>query len=117
MAAPEVPLAKVLEFREAYDDERQELARAVRQFLLSMSEPGEEADPAALQQQIETAVQRLQRVGHSCAILWTERSLWAFGGMGAAAAGAYALPDYGWLLTALSSLGISVAAVVTRPGV
>ena len=35
-------------------------------------------------------------------------------GYGAAAAGAYALPEYGWLFTALSSLGISVATVVTR---
>jgi hypothetical protein len=115
--APEVPLAKVLEFRDAYDDERQELARAVRKLLLSMSEPGDEADPAAVQQQIEKAVQRLERAGHSRGILWMERSLWAFGGMGAAAAGAYALPHYGWLLTALSSLGISVATVLTRPGV
>lgn len=114
---PDVKLTKVLEFRDAYDDERQELARAVRKLLLSMSEPGDEADPVAVQQHIEKAVQRLERAGHSRGILWIERSLWAFGGLGAAAAGAYALPHYGWLFTALSGLGISVATVVTRAGV
>ena len=46
-----------------------------------------------------------------------ERSLWAFAGVGAAAAGAYALPQYDWLFAALSALGISVATVVTRAGV
>ena len=114
---PEVPLETVLAFREAYDDERQELARAVRKLLLSMSEPGDEADPAAVQREIQTAVQRLERAGHSRGILWMKRSLWAFGGMGTAAAGAFALPQYAWLLTALSGLSISVATVVTRPGV
>jgi hypothetical protein len=82
-----------------------------------MSEPGDEADPVAVQQQIEKAVQRLERAGHGRGILWIERSLWAFAGMGAAAAGRYALPQYGWFFTALSSLGISVATVVTRAGV
>jgi hypothetical protein len=115
--ASDVPLTKVLEFRDAYDDERQELARAVRKLLLSMSEPGDEADPVAVQQHIEKAVQRLERAGHSRGILWMERSLWAFAGVGAAAAGAYALPHYDWLFTALSGLGISVATVVTRAGV
>jgi hypothetical protein len=122
--APNVPLDKVLEFREAYKDERQELARAVRKLLLSMSEmdrsrgsePGHEADPVAVQQHIEKAVKRLERAGRSRGILWMERSLWAFAGLGAAAAGAYAAPDYGWLFTALSGLGISVATVVTRAG-
>jgi hypothetical protein len=115
--AHDVPLTKVLDFRDAYDDERQELARAMRKLLLFMSEPGGEADPVAVQQQIEEAVQRLERAGHSRGILWMERSLWAFAGLGAAAAGAYALPLYGWLFTALSGLGISVATVVTRAGV
>ena len=86
--AHDVPLTKMLEFRDAYDDERQELARAVRKLLLYMSGPGDEADPAAVQQQIEKAVQRLKRAGHGRGILWTERSLWAFAGLGAAAAGA-----------------------------
>lgn len=115
--ASNVPLSKVLEFRDAHADERQELARAVRKLLLSVSEPGDEADPVVVQQQIEGAVQRLERAGHSHGILWAERSLWAFAGMGAAAAGVYALPQYGWLSTALSGLGISVATVVTRAGV
>jgi len=114
---PDVPLTKVIEFRDAYDDERQELARAVRKLILSMSEPGDEADPVAVQQQIEKAVLRLERAGHGRGILWMQRSLWAFSGMGAAAAGAYAPPQYGWLFTALSSLGISVATVATRAGV
>jgi len=112
-----VPLTKVLEFRDAYDDERQELARAVRKLLLSMSEPGDDADPVAVQQQIEKAVLRLERAGHGRGILWMERSLWAFAGMGAAAAGVYASPEYGWLFSTLSSLGISIATVITRPGV
>lgn len=114
---PDVPLMKVLDFRDAYDEERQDLARAVRKLLLSMSEPDKEADPVAVQQQIEKAVQRLERAGHSRGILWMERSLLAFAGMGAAAAGEYALPHYGWLFTALSGLGIGVATVVTRAGV
>lgn len=88
----------------------------MRRLLLSTSGPGDEADPVAVQQHIEKAVQRLERAGHSHGILWMERSLWAFTGMGAAA-GAYALPHYSWLFTALSSLGISVATVVTRAGV
>jgi len=115
--AHDVPLTKVLEFRDAYDDERQELTRAVRKLLLSMSTPDDEADPVAVQQQIEKAVQRLERAGHSRGILWVKRSLLAFAGMGAAAAGTYTSPQYGWLFTALSSLGISVATVVTRAGV
>ncbi|MGH3224354.1 MAG: hypothetical protein ACRDPY_37670 [Streptosporangiaceae bacterium] len=112
-----MPLTKVLEFREAYDDERQELARAVRKLLMSMSEPGDEADPLVVQKQIEKAVLQLERAGHHRGILWIKRSLWAFAGMGAAAAGAHAPPQYNWLFTALSSLGISVATVVTRAGV
>lgn len=112
--APHVPLATVLEFREAYGEERQELAGAVRKLILSMSGPGDDADPLAIQQHIEKAVQRLERAGHGRGILWMERSLWAFVGIGAAAAGAYGLPHESWLFNALSSLSISVATVVTR---
>jgi hypothetical protein len=115
--APDASFAKVLEFRDAYADERQELAQVVRKLLMSMAEPGDEADPVAVQQQIQKAVQRLEQAGHARGIIWLKRSLWAFAGMGAAAAGAYALPHYGWLLTALSGLGISVATVTTRTGV
>lgn len=115
--ASDMPLTKVLEFRDAYDDERQTLARAVRKLLLSMSTPGDEADPVAVQQQIEKAVHQLERAGHGRGILWMERSLWAFAGIGAAAAGAYAPTHYNWLFNALSSLGISVSTVVTRAGV
>lgn len=115
--APDASLTKVLEFRDAYADERQELARAIRKLLMSMAEPGDHADPAAVQLHIEKAVQRLEQAGRARGILWLKRSLWAFAGMGAAAAGAYAPPQYGWLLSALSGLGISVATVVTRTGV
>lgn len=115
--AHDVPLAKVLEFRDAYDDERQELARAVGKLLLSMSEPGDEADPVVVQRQIEKSVRRLERAGQGRGILWMERSLWVFAGLGAAAAGVYALPHDAWLFTALSGLGISVATVITRAGI
>jgi hypothetical protein len=80
-----------------------------------MATPEEEADPVAVQRQIEKAVRQLEKAGHSRGILWMERSLFAFAGMGAAAAGA-ALPPFGWLFTALSALGIGVATVVTRGG-
>jgi hypothetical protein len=82
-----------------------------------MSEPDDEADPIAVQQQIEKAVMRLQRAGQSRGILWVQRGLCVFAGMGATAAGAYAAPHYEWLFSALSGLGISVAPVVTRAGV
>lgn len=62
--AYDVPLTKVLEFRDAYDDERQELTRTVRKLLLDMSGPGDEADPAEVQRRIKKAVQRLKRAGH-----------------------------------------------------
>lgn len=96
-----VPLSKVLAFRDAYSDERQELARAVRKLVLSMSEPDDEADPMAVEQQIEKAVMRLERAGQSRGILWVQRGLCVFAGMGAAAAGAYAAPNYEWLFSAL----------------
>jgi len=112
--ASDTSLTKVLEFRDAYADERQELTQAVRKLLLAMSQPGDEADPIAVQQHIEKAVQRLERAARGRGILWLKRSLWAFAGMGAAATGAYALPQYDWLLTALSGLGIGIATVVAR---
>ncbi len=121
--APDTPLKKVLDFRQAYTDEREELAGAVRKLLLSVPEPASEADPSQAQeieqavQQIEQAVKRLERAGHGSGILWLKRSLWVLGGLGAAAAGVYALPLYAWLFTALSGLGIGVATVVTRTGV
>jgi hypothetical protein len=67
-------------------------------------------------QKIEKAVQRLERAGHDRGIVWMKRSLWVLAGIGAAAAGVYALPAYAWLLTALSSLSIGVSTVVTRDG-
>jgi hypothetical protein len=71
--ASDMPLEKVLQFRDAYEDERQELAHAVLKLMLSMSEPGDEADPVAVQQHIEKAVQRLERAGHDRGILWMKR--------------------------------------------
>jgi hypothetical protein len=122
--APDTPLTKVLDFRQAYTGEREELAGAVRKLLLSVPDPASEADPAQAQeeiakavQQIKKAVQRLEKAGHSNGIIWLKRSLWVLGGLGTAAAGAYLLPLYGWLFTALSGLGIGAATAVTRPGV
>jgi hypothetical protein len=59
-----------------------------------MSEPDDEADPMAVQQQIEKAVMRLERAGQSRGILRAQRGLCVFAGMGAAAAGAHAAPNY-----------------------
>jgi hypothetical protein len=117
MPAPDTPLTKVLDFREAYEDERKELAGAVRKLLLSAADPVSEADPARVQRKIKRAVRQMEHAGRSRGIVWVKRSLWALGGLGAAAIAHYELPTYDWLLTVLSGLGISVATVVTRPGV
>lgn len=113
---PNTSLAKMLQFRDAYADERQELAQAVRKLLLSMSQGDNEADPVAVRRHIEKSVERLERSGRDHGILWLKRSLWALVGIDAAGAGTLA-PHYSWVFNALSSLGISVATVVTRPGV
>jgi hypothetical protein len=70
--APNTPLTRVLDFREAYSDEREELARAVLKLLLSVQQPISEAESALGRdeigkavQQIRKAVQRLEKAGHS----------------------------------------------------
>jgi hypothetical protein len=115
--APDTPMTKVLDFRQAYDDERKELAGAVSKLLLATLDPAGEADPVQVQRKIKKAVRQMEKAGSSRGILWLERSLWALAGLGAAAAGKYALPTDDWLFAALSGLGISVATVVTRTGV
>jgi hypothetical protein len=109
----------VIKFRQAYADEREQLAVAVRKLLLQMSvpDPASESDPAQAQREIEKAVhqikksvQQLAKGGHSEGIVWLKRSLLVLGGLGAAAAGVYLLPLYVWLFTALSGLGIGAAS-------
>lgn len=87
--APDVPLTKVLEFRDAYADEREELAAAVHKLLLSASGQAGDADPASMQDEIKKAVQRLEKAGRSRRILWLKRSVWVLASMGAAAAGTH----------------------------
>lgn len=124
--ADNTPLKRVIKFRQAYADEREQLTVAVRKLLLQVSvpDPASESDPAQVQREIEKAVkqikksvQQLEKAGHSAGIVWLKRSLLVLGGLGAAAAGAYLLPVYAWLFTALSGLGIGAATAVTRAGV
>ena len=103
----------MLDFRQAYSDEREELVRAVLKLLLSVQQPTSEAESALGKdeidkavQQIEKAVQQLEKAGHSNKIIWLKRSLWVLGGLGAAAAGAVAPPLSAWLFTAFSGFGI-----------
>ncbi len=114
----------MLDFRQAYIDEREELAKAVSKLLVSVPDPASEVDPAHAKSEIEKAVQqikkavrRLEKAGRSRDIVWLKRSVWVLGGVGAAATGAYLLPLYAWLFTALSGLGIGAATAVTRSGV
>lgn len=122
--APDTSLMTVLDFREAYADERQELTTAVRKLLVSVRQPATDADSAQEKeeikkavQHIEKTVQQLEKAGHSRGIAWFKRSVWVLGAFGAAAAGTDVPPLYTALLMALSGLGISVATTVTRPGV
>jgi hypothetical protein len=115
--APDVALTRVLDFREACADEREELAVAVRKLLLSASGQAGDRDPASIQDEIKKAVRRLEKAGHSRGILWLKRSLWVFVGMGAAAAGAHGLPQDDWLFTTLAGLSINAATTVIRAGV
>jgi len=124
--ADDTPLDKVLEFREVYASEREELAQAVRKLLLRLSvpDPASGADPAQAReaiekavQQIKKAVQQLEKAGYSSGMVWLKRSLLVLGGMGAAAAGAFVPPVYAALFMALSTLGIGTVPAVTRTGV
>lgn len=80
----------MLDFRDAYADEREELAGAVRKLLLSASGPVGEPNPASVQKGMEKAARRLEKAGRSCGILWLKRSLWVVAGMGAAATAQHA---------------------------
>lgn len=114
--APDVPLTKILDFREAYADEREELALAVRKLLLSASGQAGNADPARLQDDIKKAVRRLEKAGRSRKIVWLKRSLWVLASMGLAAAGAHLLPQDDWLFGTMADLGINVATADIRTG-
>ncbi len=113
--SPETSLEKVLKFRVAYADERQELNRAVGKLIDGASDPTGQADPGAVLKEIKAAVRQLEKAGHSDDIVWVKRGLLVLGAIGVAAAGVYVLPVAAWLLTTLAGLGIGVATVVTRP--
>jgi hypothetical protein len=124
--ANDTSLERVLEFREAYTSEREELARAVRKLLLQLSAPDQNsaADPDQAReamgtavQQIKKAVQELEKAGRSSGIVWLKRSLLVLGGLGAASASAFVPPVYAALLMAVSALGIGTAPALTRTGV
>lgn len=121
--APDTPLQRVLGFREAYAEEREELAGAVRKLLLSVHQPGAEASPRQETDEIEKsvkhirkAVQELEKAGHSRGIPWVRRSVWVLGGLSAAVASTAVPPIYTALLAALSGLGVSVGTTITRQG-
>ena len=81
--------------------------REGRVALVSVPEPTDGTDPdqavaeiAKTVRQIEKAAKRLDKARHSTGITWLQRSLWALGGLGAAAAAGPA--GSAWLFTALS---------------
>jgi hypothetical protein len=124
--ADDTPLEKVLQFREAYTTQREELARAVRMLLLQLSVPypSSGSDPEQTREAVEKAVQRikkavqeLEKASHSGGIVWLKRGLLVLGGLGAASAAAFVPPVAAAVLMALSALGIGAAPAVTRTGV
>lgn len=122
--APDTPLMQVLDFREAYAAEREELAAAVRRLLLPLQHPpdsghqsGDRAEIERAVRHIQKAVAQLEKAGHGNGILWLKRSLWVLGGLGVAAAATAVPPLYAALFMTLSSLGVGVTTTLTRPGV
>jgi len=124
--ADDTPLEKVLQFREAYPTQREELARAVRRLLLQLSVPypNSGSDPEQMReavekavQDIKRAVQELEKASHSGGIVWLKRGLLVLGGLGAASAAAFVPPVAAGVLMAVSALGIGVVPAVTRTGV